>query len=399
MPVRPSCRPSRQGLPAVDRRGFLSGALAAGAAAGAAIGVGVATGRPRPAAADSIGSRLHRFRIDPVATGLDIPWAIGFLPTGDVLVTERAGRLRRIRAGRLQPQPITGVPAVWDRGQGGLLDLLVDPDFASTRRLYLSYAKPGGRNDAGTAVAVARLTGDRLTGVRDLLAVPPSSGGRHFGSRLGIGGDGMLHVTAGDRGRRQRAQIVGDLAGAVWRLAPDGTIPADNPFRHDRRHHDALFTIGHRNPQGLAVHPDSGEIWVHEHGPRGGDEVNRLVGGRNYGWPIITHGREYSGGQVGAGITARDGLEQPLWHWTPSIAPSGMAFYTGDAFPGWRGSLFVGALAGTMLSRLTVDGTRITAEERLLDGVLGRIRDVRQGPDGMLWLASDDGMVVRLVPA
>lgn len=376
----------------VDRRQVLAGGVAL-----AATGL-AACGAPRPAAAQVHGSAAHRFRVATVAEGLDVVWSIAFLPNGDVLLTERDGRIRRIREGRLDLRPLQGVPAVWDSGQGGLLDLMPHPDFASNRLLYLTYSKPGPRNTAGTAVAVARLDGDRLSDLRVLFEAEPSSGGRHFGSRLGVGGDGKLYVTAGDRGERDRAQITDDAAGSVWRLNLDGSVPADNPFRGRDDALPQLYSIGHRNPQGLAVHPQTGRVWIHEHGPRGGDEINLLSAGRNYGWPVITYGREYSGGQVGAGLTEKPGLEQPKWYWVPSIAPSGMAFYTGDPFPQWRGSLFVGALRGELLARLDLDGERVVREERLLDGEVGRVRDVRQGPDGLIWLAVDTGMVLRLEP-
>jgi aldose sugar dehydrogenase len=227
-----------------------------------------------------------------------------------------------------------------------------------------------------------------------------AGGGRHFGSRLGFDRDGYLFVTLGERGQDERAQDLGALAGKVVRLHPDGSVPDDNPFVGRNDAAPEIFSYGHRNPQGLAVHPETGAVWVEEHGPRGGDEVNVVRAGANYGWPVITYGRAYSGLPMGEG-SEKEGMEQPLHYWVPSISPSGMAFYGGDAFPAWQGDLFVGALSGELLARLELDGEQVVAEERLLEGVLGRIRDVRVGPDGYLYLLTDyaDGALVRLEPA
>ena len=344
-------------------------------------------------------SREHRFQVIPVATGLEHPWALAFLPDGDLLVTERRGRLLRIGAdGRRHP--IEGLPRVAAVGQGGLLDLVLDPDFARNRLLYLSYSEQFG-GGLRTAVARAELAGDRLVALRRIFAMNrASSGGRHFGSRLAFLPDGDLLVTVGDRGQRHRAQDPSDHAGSVLRLRPDGTasprtvalaIPGAAP---------EVFTFGHRNAQGLALHPATGGIWIHEHGPRGGDEINILRGGANYGWPVVTYGREYSGPSIGVGSEA-PGMEPPLLHWTPSIAPSGMAFYTGAGFPRWRGDLFVGALAGRHLRRVVVRDGAVVGQEVLLEGSVGRIRDVRQGPDGHLWLLTDErrGALYRIEPA
>ena len=343
-------------------------------------------------------SQEHRFQLVTVAAGLHHPWALAFLPGGDLLVTERRGRLLRITADG-GTREIGGLPEVTATGQGGLLDLVLDPDFADNRLLYFSYSEQvGGR--LRTAVARAELAGDRLAGLERIFAMNrASSAGRHFGSRLAFLPDGDLLVTIGDRGQRDRAQDPSDHAGSVLRIRPDGSpsprttalaIPGAAP---------EVFTFGHRNAQGLAIHPATGAIWVHEHGPRGGDEINVLRGGANYGWPLATHGREYWGGRIAS--SEAPGTEQPLLHWTPSIAPSGMAFYTGTEFPRWNGDLFVGALAGRHLRRVVLRGGAVVDQEVLLEGRPGRIRDVRQGPDGRLWLLTDErrGGLYRLDPA
>jgi len=339
------------------------------------------------------------FRVVEVAGDLEHPWAMAFLPDGDLLITERPGRLRILREGVLDPTPIEGVPEVYASGQGGLLDIALDPDFATNRLIYLSYAAEG-EGGAGTRVARARLGEGRLEDVEVIFEGMTAGGGRHFGSRLGFDPDGYLFVTLGERGQDERAQALGDLAGKVVRLHPDGSVPADNPFAGRESAAPEVYSWGHRNPQGLAVHPETGGVWVVEHGPRGGDEVNLVEAGVNYGWPVITHGRAYSGLPMGEG-SEKEGMAQPLHYWVPSISPSGMAFYQGDAFPQWQGDLFVGALSGQLLARLELDGEQVVEEERLLDGVLGRIRDVRVGPDGYLYLLTDyaDGALLRLEPA
>ncbi len=357
-----------------------------------------------PATAQGVGdiepADDHRFRIVEVADGLDRPWSLAFLPDGRMLVTERGGDMRVIDAqGRLAPDPVAGVPDVADTGQGGLLDVVPHPDFASNGWIYLSYAY-GGLLGMHTAVARGRLASDRLETVTVLLQGEPTTmGGRHFGSRLVFGPDGHLYVTVGDRGRRDEAQSLRSHNGTVLRLTEDGTIPADNPFVGRSDALPEIYSYGHRNAQGMAVQPGSGLIWLHEHGPRGGDEVNIVSAGVNYGWPVITYGQEYRGGDIGVGTRA-EGMAQPVAYWTPSIAPSGMAFYTGDAFPAWQGDLFVGALAGRHLARLEIDGQRIVGEETLLDGLGARIRDVRTGPDGLIYLLTDaaPGQVLRLEP-
>ncbi len=368
--------------------------LGAVAMLGAAVAVG------GQAAAQSFTSNGQAFEAVVVADDLEHPWGLAFLPDGRMLVTERDGNLRVVGVDGTVSQPLSGVPAVYDQGQGGLLDVAIHPGFADNRLVYLTYAMP---DDAGakTALFRARLEGEALgDGETIFVADNPASGGRHFGSRMSFGPDGKLYVSIGERGEADEAQDPSNHNGTVVRLNDDGSVPGDNPFVGRTGVPPSTFSYGHRNPQGMAVHPDRGEVWVHEHGPQGGDEINLLKPGANYGWPVVTFGRSYAGFTIGEG-TSKPGMEPPLHHWTPSIAPSGMAFYTGDAFPQWRGDLFVGSLKFQYLARLDMDGTRVLSEERLLEDVFGRVRDVRQGPDGLIYLLTDesDGSLVRLKPA
>jgi len=346
-------------------------------------------------------SRHHRLRVTVVADGLEHPWGLAFLPHGDILVTERPGRLRVIRDGVLLPAPVHGLPQIRVLGQGGLLDVLPHPGFADNRLLYFTYSA----NHAGgvtTHVARGRLHEGVLTDVEVLFRAEPASSGRvHFGSRLCFDGQGHLFISVGERGQMQRAQKLNDHAGKIIRLHDDGRIPEDNPFAGNNDARPEIFSFGHRNPQGMAVHPQTGEIWVNEHGPRGGDEINLIRPGANYGWPVVSLGIDYTGFKIGEGLQHMPGMNDPLHHWTPSIAPSGMAFYTADAFPRWKGDLFVGALAHRHLARLKLSGEVVVEEERLLEDLNQRIRDVRVGPDGNLWVLTDEdpGQVLRLEPA
>jgi len=356
----------------------------------------------QPAAAETVRSERHAFRVETLAGGLEHPWSVAFLPGGGMLITERAGRLRLYRGGKLDPKPLAGVPKVFADGQGGLLEVLLHPHFAENRLIYLSYSAHDGRA-AHTRVTRYRLDldGHRLTGGKRIFdGTPRVNTSHHFGGRMVFDRDGYLYLTVGERGQRDDAQDLSRPGGSVMRLHDDGRVPRDNPFAGREGARAEIFTYGHRNPQGMALHPESGAIWIHEHGARGGDEVNILRAGRNYGWPVISYGTHYSGEKIGVG-TRKEGMEQPLHYWVPSIAPSGMAFYTGDRFPAWRGDLFVGGLVGQVLVRLALDGTKVTREEQLLEDRLGRIRDVRAGPDGYLYLTTDeaDGRLLRLVPA
>ena len=353
-----------------------------------------------PAAAQTIQSEEHAFRLVELVRGLEQPWSLAFLPDGRMLVTEKAGRLRIVKDGKLDPQAVAGLPEVAVHGQGGLLDVALHPRFAENGLLYLSYAARG-TDGVGTEVVRARLAGNRLENVQVIFRQSPKGNrGQHFGSRLVFDRAGFLYITLGDRGEMERAQRPDDHAGSVIRLHDDGRVPKDNPFAGKPGWKPEKFTLGHRNQQGAALHPQSGALWTHEHGPQGGDEVNVIRAGANYGWPVITYGVNYgSGTRIGEG-SAKPGMAQPIHIWVPSIAPSGMAFYTGDRFPKWRGDLFVGALKDQMLVRLKLDGEKVVREERLLQGALGRIRDVRAGPDGFLYLLTDEsrGVLVRLEP-
>ena len=344
-------------------------------------------------------SEKHAFRLVPVGGPFDRAWGMAFLPGGRMLVTELDGNLRVLQPGKKPSDPLPGLPRIEAYGQGGLMDVLLDPDFATNRRIYLSYVQdtPAGKT---TAVGTAQLDSDRLRGFRTVFAGRAASGaGRHFGSRLSFSADGKLFVTIGDRAHRPSAQDLGNHAGAILRLNPDGTAPPDNPFVGRAGALPEIWSYGHRNPQGLAFDPATGRLWSHEHGPRGGDEVNPIGRGRNYGWPAITHGRNYSGTRI-TDETARVGMEQPATYWVPSIAPSGLTVYRGDKFRRWDGNLFVGALRAQLLVRLELDGGNVVHEERLLTDFGNRIRDVRTGPDGLIYLLLDenDAAIWRLEP-
>src|SRR5512144_724711 len=357
-----------------------------------------------PSAAQEFNGEGGPIRVVTVAGGLEHPWGLAFLPNGRMLVTERPGRLRIVGADGKLSAPVKGVPEVYAVGQGGLLDVVLDPKFADNGLIYWSYAEPEG-SVAGTAVARGRLVEDgggpaRLQDVQVIFRQQPKvSGPNHWGSRLVFAPDGTLFVTLGERFQRDRAQNLNEDLGKLVRINADGSIPKDNPFvgRPDAR--PEIWSLGHRNVQAAALNPETKRLWTVEHGAQGGDEINIPEAGKNYGWPIITYGRDYSGEKIGEG-TAKPGLEQPIYYWDPSIAPSGMAFYTADRFPAWRGDLFVGSLKFALLVRLELDGTKITHEERLLEELSERIRDVRQGPDGLLYLLTDnpDGRILRVEP-
>jgi aldose sugar dehydrogenase len=354
-----------------------------------------------PAQAQVHRSEEHAFRLVELVRGIEQPWSLAFLPDGRMLVTEKAGRLRIVRDGKVDPQPVAGLPEVTVRGQGGLMDVALHPRFAENGLVYLSYSARGP-DGVSTELARGRLAGHRLENVQVLFRQSPKSdAGQHFGSRIVFDRQGFLYLTLGDRGDKDRAQKPDDHAGSVIRLHDDGRVPQDNPFVGKPGWKPEKYTLGNRNQQGAALHPVTGVLWTHEHGPQGGDEVNLIRAGANYGWPVITYGVNYGiGTRIGEG-TAKAGMEQPLHKWVPSIAPSGMAFYTGDKFPKWRGDLFVGALRAQLLVRLRLDGEKVVHEERLLKGTLGRIRDVRAGPDGFIYLLTDASRAVlaRLEPA
>jgi len=353
------------------------------------------------AGAQPITTEEHALRVVRLVERLEHPWGLAFLPDGRMLVTERAGRLRVVAKDfKLEPEPVQGLPAITAHGQGGLLDVALHPRYSENGLVYISYS---ARGDGGisTEVARGRLAGGRLEGVQVIFRQLPKSGaGQHFGSRLVFNRDGLLYITLGDRGDQRRAQRPDDHAGSVIRLHDDGAVPKDNPYASRPGWRPEKYTIGNRNMQGAALHPQTGVLWTHEHGPQGGDEINIIRAGANYGWPVITYGANYgTGTKIGEG-THKPGMEQPLHYWVPSIAPSGMAFYTGDRFPKWRGDLFVGALRDAMLVRLKLDGEKVVKEERMLKNALGRIRDVRSGPDGYIYLLTDEsnGVLARLEP-
>ena len=353
-----------------------------------------------PAHAQSVESQEHSFRVVKVVEGLEHPWSLAFLPDGRMLVTERPGKLRVISNGRLESRAIGGLPQVTPHGQGGLHDVVLHPQFQKNQLVYLAYAARGS-DGVGTEMARGRLAGERLENVEVIFRqAPKGSRSQHFGGRIVFDRAGFVYLTLGDRGEMARAQRPDDHAGSVIRLHDDGRVPKDNPFVGKDGWKPEKFTLGNRNIQGAALHPQTGALWTHEHGPQGGDEVNVIRPGVNYGWPVITYGVNYGmGTKIGEG-QRKDGLAQPLHYWVPSIAPSGMAFYSGERFPRWRGNLFLGALRDQMLVRLQLDGEKVVKEERLLRGVVGRIRDVRTGPDGFLYLVTDDnnGAVFRLEP-
>ncbi len=339
--------------------------------------------------------------ITTVASGLVHPWSLAFLPDGRMLVTERPGRLRYVDAKGVVSAPIAGVPAVFAEKQGGLLDVVLDPDFAANSTIYFSYAEAAEDGTNGTAVARARLDGMQLADLAVIFHQQPKiESGHHFGSRLVFARDGNLFVTLGERNsKRDLAQDLGTHLGKVVRITRDGKVPADNPFVGDSGVLPEIWSYGHRNPQGATLHPDTGRFWLHEHGPRGGDEINLPEPGRNYGWPIISHGREYHGPAIGEG-TEKAGMEQPLHYWVPSIGPSGMVFHSGTGHPAWKGQLFVGALAAKQLVRLEFDADgKVRTEERF--AIDERVRDVREGPDGALYLVTDEdaGRILRVVPS
>ena len=375
-----------------------------------ALGFLVSVAIPEDSRAQIHRSTLHDYRVVPVSDGLQNPWSIAFLPGGDILVTERPGRLRVIREGMLLPDAIPGVPEVFARGQGGLMDVQPHPDFASNGLIYITYSKPyTDLEGARTVLIRGTFQNDALTNVEELFSAQAVGGG-HYGSRIAFDGNGYVFITAGDRQVPSRgdlyahpAQDLSNHHGVVVRLHDDGRIPADNPFVGTEGALGEIWSYGHRNPQGLAFHPMTGELWANEHGPQGGDELNVVLPGRNYGWPVIGYGVNYGSGQTIHEGTLKEGMESPKHFWVPSIATSGLMIYTGDKFPAWRGNIFVGGLGGEQLSRLTIDGHTILNEETLFQR-MGRIRDVRQGPDGYIYLAIEDRRgaptgVVRIEPA
>jgi aldose sugar dehydrogenase len=374
---------------------LLAIAWLAGCASPAADAQGPAPSSPQPKATDGV------VRVEQVASGLEHPWGLAFLPDGRMLVTERPGRLRIVSQDGKISEPLAGVPRVQASGQGGLLDVAIDPKFSENRLVYLSYADPGD-GGAGTAVARGRLGDSGLEGVQVIYRQQPKvSGANHFGSRLVFRPDGSLFVTQGDRfDYRQRAQDLSSGIGKIVRINPDGSLPKDNPFADKAGARPEIWSYGHRNVQAATLHPETGKLWTVEHGARGGDELNHPEPGKNYGWPVITYGVDYSGAKIGEG-TAKPGLEQPVYYWDPVIAPSGAVFYTGDRFPGWKGNLLIGSMQPGGLVRLELKDGKVAKEERYRGELGTRIRDVVQGPDGLIYVITDlgDGRLLRVSPA
>jgi len=361
------------------------------------------------AQAEVFESEEHRFRAVTVVAGVKHPWSIAFLPGGDMLFTQRTGELRLVRDGRLLEQPLAGVPDALVRGQGGLQEVAVHPDFEVNRIVYLSYSKAEGDRNT-TALVRARLEGDRLHQVEEIFEADAwSAAPGHYGAKIAFDGNGHLFMSIGDRMEMPRdnleshgAQLLGSHAGAIVRLREDGSVPDDNPFAGHTGALPEIWSYGHRNPQGLDYHPATGRLWSTEHGPQGGDELNLILPGVNYGWPVIGYGVNYRSGSAIHAATHMEGMEQPLHIWVPSIGASGLAFYTGDKFPEWQGNLLAGGLAGQRIDRLTVEDGRVVASETILQG-MGRVRDIRQGPDGFIYVALEargDGEtpIVRLEP-
>jgi len=391
------------GLPSSPMRSFIHTPIAALAAlvflTGMACSGDVLTDVTDEVVIDRVASEEATFRVVQLAEGLEHPWAVAWLPDGAMLITERLGRLNLMRNGEITQ--VSGLPEIEARGQGGLLDIAPHPAYAENGWIYFTYSALG---DGGTATVLARaqLSGSALTDLEVLYEQTPAvRPGRHYGSRIGFLPDGTLVFSIGDRGQRERAQQPDDPSGSVLRLHMDGSIPDDNPWAGDDDYRPELYTMGNRNQQGLIVHPATGQIWAHEHGPRGGDELNLIEAGQNYGWPEASYGNEYrSNAPVGVDPDETDMFVPPVTQWTPSIAPSGLAYYEGDAFPGWQGNLFVGALAYQQINRVVLDGEEVVHTEVLLDDELGRIRDVRTGPDGLLYVLTDasDGGLFRMEP-
>ena len=364
---------------------------------------------PAQAQAPVFKSSVHDYRLVTVADGLVQPWSMAFLPGGDLLVTERPGRLRIIRGGKLLPTPVSGVPEVAYRGQGGLLDVVAHPNFASNKLIYLSFSKPQGGGAATTAVVRGRFENNALVDAKEIFVADTKGAPGHYGSRIAFDKSGMMFITVGERQvpstgdlEKHPAQDLSNHHGKVIRLFDDGRVPSDNPFMGKSGAKPEIWSYGHRNPQGLAIHPTTGEVWAVEHGPQGGDELNLIQKGLNYGWPVVGFGVNYGPGVAIHAATMRAGMEQPKNVWVPSIATSSLLIYTGDKFPAWKGSFFVGGLAGQRIVRLTYDGKVFNVEDNLVRNQ-GRIRDVKQGPDGYIYVSIDDqqakpSAVMRMEP-
>lgn len=342
-------------------------------------------------------STPQKVRVDTIATGLSSPWGMAFLPDNRVLITEKAGAIRIVQNGQLQPQEVQGVPKVYANGQGGLLDIQIHPDYAQNGWIYMTYAKPGN-GGGSTTLARTKLQGNALSEFKELFTVDPFvSSGVHFGSRIAFDGKGYVFVSTGERGTKPNAQTLANQNGKVVRLHDDGSVPADNPFTNTSGAKPEIWSYGHRNVQGLVYDAATNTLWAHEHGPKGGDEINIVEKGKNYGWPVTTHGIDYDGSII-SNDQEKEGIAPPVHIWVPSIAPCGMAVVSSDKYSGWKGSLLIGALAGQHLARVEVKERKSVGQERLLEGI-GRVRAVSQGPDGYIYVLTESpGMFLRLMP-
>lgn len=356
------------------------------------------------ATGQSVTSEKQEFVVETVASGLSIPWGMAALPNGSMLITERTGTLRILDAdGKLNPDPVKNIPAVADGGQGGLLDVAIHPDFQNNGWIYLSYSSPKAAGEPGRGANTALIRGKIINHEfteQELIfkALPNYSGGRHFGSRIAFDADNHVYLSVGDRGNRDEVQTLENPLGKIFRLHDDGRIPANNPFVNTLNAEPEIWSWGHRNPQGMETHPETGALWAHEHGPKGGDELNRIIQGQNYGWPAVTYGVNYSGSKITDEVS-RPGIVSPVTYWVPSIAPCGMAFITGDKYPGWKNNLLVGSLKFQQLQRLEIKDDKVIHKEILLDGI-GRVRAIEQGIDGFIYVAIESGgRIVRLRPS
>lgn len=359
--------------------------------------IGFACAQDRTVGPEIITPKSQNYTVETVIDGMEIPWGMVFLPDGSLLVTEKKGELIHLKEGK--KTKVEGLPKVTVQGQGGLMDIILHPDYEKNGWLYLSYASSEGEGQgANTAIARAKLENNRLTGLQVLYkASPNSTRGQHFGSRMVFDDEGYLYFSIGDRGDNENnPQDISRDGGKVYRIHDDGTIPKDNPFVNKSNAKTAIFSYGHRNPQGMILHPDSREVWVHEHGPRGGDEINIVKKAANYGWPVITYGINYNGTEI-TDQRSKPGMEQPLYYWLPSIAPSGFAVLSGDVYPEWKGDLLIGSLKFSYLEKLTLKNNKVVKREKLMDGV-GRVRNVIIGPDGLIYAGLDGQGIVRLVP-
>lgn len=340
---------------------------------------------------------VQNTRVELYIADAGIPWGMAWLPQGDMLFTLRAGELKRLKSGESIAESVSGLPKIAAGSQGGLLDIILHPNYAKNGWVYLSYAKSDGRGNKSTAIMRAKLNGNMLSEQEDIyIAKAYSNKGQHFGSRLAFDNQGYLYFSIGDRGQRDiNPQDITRDGGKIYRIHDDGRIPVDNPFVNNTNAKKAIYSYGHRNPQGMAKHPKTADIWSHEHGPRGGDEVNLIAKGKNYGWPIISYGINYSGSKF-TELTEKQGMEQPLWYWDPSIAPSGMTFVTSEKYPNWKGNMLVGSLKFGQVIMLTLDDKAVVKEE-VIKSNLTRVRNIKQGPDGFIYIAVDGEGVYRLL--